>query len=68
MQKKSFRFDKKVCVGKNLNLGICSKFGGNLREFWEILGKYRILDGRPLGSIGLNWMVCWEGSGETSAL
>ena len=27
--------------------------GGILREFWEILGKYRILDGRPLGSIGL---------------
>ena len=53
MQKKSFRFDKKVCVGNNLNLGICSKLGGILREFWEILGKYRILDGRPLGSIGL---------------
>ena len=28
-------------------------FGGILREFGEILGKYRILDGRPLGSIGL---------------
>ena len=24
-----------------------------MREFWEILGKYRILEGRPLGSIGL---------------
>ena len=23
-------------------------------EFGEILGKYGILDGRPLGSIGLN--------------
>ena len=27
--------------------------GGILREFWEILGKYRIFDKRPLGSIGL---------------
>ena len=27
--------------------------GGILREFWEIQGKFRILDGRPLGSIGL---------------
>ena len=24
-----------------------------MREFLEILGKYRILEGRPLGSIGL---------------
>ena len=36
MQKKSFRFDKKVCVGENFNLGICSKFGGN---FEGILGN-----------------------------
>ena len=27
--------------------------GGILREFGEILGKYRIFDERPLGSIGL---------------
>ena len=53
MQKKSFRFNKNVCVGKNLNLGICSKFGGNFEGFWEILRKYCILDGRPFGSIGL---------------
>ena len=37
MQKKSFRFDKKVCVGKNMNLGICSKFGGG--NFEGILGN-----------------------------
>ena len=52
MQKKSFRFDKKVCVGKNLNLGICSKFGGNFEGIlgnpgeiphigWNTLGVYR---------------------------
>ena len=29
MQKKLFRFDIKVCVGKTLNLGICSIFWGN---------------------------------------
>ena len=29
MQNKSFHFDKKVSVGKTLNLGICSKFGRN---------------------------------------
>ena len=52
MQKKSFRFDKKVCVGKNLNLGICSKFWGNFEGIlgnpgeiphigWKTLGVYR---------------------------
>ena len=52
MQKKSFRFDKKVCVGNTLNLGICSKSGGNFegilgnpREIphfgWKNLGVYR---------------------------
>ena len=46
-------FGKNVCLGSTLNLGVCSKFWANLREFWEILGKYRILEGRPLGSIGL---------------
>ena len=52
MQRKSFRFDKNVCVGKTLNLGIFAlNLGGILREFGDSLGKYRILDGRPLGSI-----------------
>ena len=36
MQKKSFRFGKKVCIGSTLNLGICSKFWGN---FEGILGN-----------------------------
>ena len=35
----------------------CSKFWGNLEEFGEILGKYRNLDGRSLGSIGLSILV-----------
>ena len=39
MQKKSFRFNKKVCVGKNVNLGICSKFGGSFEGIGEILGN-----------------------------
>ena len=53
MQKKSFRFVKKVCVGKNLNLGICSEFGGNFEGIlgnpgeiphigWKTLGVYRV--------------------------
>ena len=53
MQKKSFRFDKKVCVGKTLNLGICSKFQGNFEGIlgnpwkiphigWKTLGVYRV--------------------------
>ena len=29
-------------------------FGGILREFWEILGKYRMLDLDPVGSKWLN--------------
>ena len=36
MQKKSFRFVKKVCVGSTLNLDICSIFWGN---FEGILGN-----------------------------
>ena len=36
MQKKSFRFGKKVCIGSTLNLGICSKCWGN---FEGILGN-----------------------------
>ena len=47
-----------MCVGKTLNLDSCSKFWGNLEGIWgnpgEILRKYRILDGRCSGSIGLN--------------
>ena len=56
MQKKSFRFDKKVflILSETLNLDISSKFCGNLREFGEILGKYRMLDVKPVGSKGLN--------------
>ena len=60
MQKKSFRFDKKVCVGKNLNLGICSKFGGNFEGIlgnpgeiphigWNTLGVYTVKTGVKLG-------------------
>ena len=36
MQKKSFRFDKKVCVGNTLSLDTSSKFLGN---FEGILGN-----------------------------
>ena len=42
-----------MCVGNTLNMDSCSKFGEILREFGEILGKYRTLDGRSPGSIGL---------------
>ena len=38
-QKKLFRFDKSVCIGRTLNQILALYFG-------EILGKYRILDGR----------------------
>ena len=38
----------------SLNIYIfAQKLGGILREFWEILGKYRILDVGSLGSKGL---------------
>ena len=33
---------------------VALNFGEIFREFGEILGKYRNLDGRSLGSIGLN--------------
>ena len=37
-----------------MNLNICLKDRGNLREFWRIMGKYRILDVKYVGSKGLN--------------
>ena len=40
-------FDKNICVGRTLNVDISSKFWEILRE---TLGKYRILDGRYVGS------------------
>ena len=52
MQKKSFRFDKKVYVGRTLSWIPALDFGEILREFGEILGKHRILDGRSMGSKG----------------
>ena len=36
-----------------MNQDISSKFWGNLEGIWEILGKYRILDGISVGSKGL---------------
>ena len=53
IQKKLFCFNKYVCVEKSLNLDICSKFWGNFEGIWEILGKYRVLDGRSMASKGL---------------
>ena len=32
---------------------LLKSWGGILKEFWEILGKYRILDVESLGSKGL---------------
>ena len=52
-QKKLGLFDKWVCLGKTLNLDIYSACGGILRKSGEILGKYRILKGKSLGSKGL---------------
>ena len=52
MQKELFRSEKLLCVGKTLNLDICSKFWGNCEGFGEILGKSRIWDGRSMGSKG----------------
>ena len=39
MQKKSFRFDKKICVGKTLNVDICSKIWGNFEGIWGNPGE-----------------------------
>ena len=38
-------------MGRTLKLAL--NFGESLREFWEILGNYGILDGRSVGSRGL---------------
>ena len=71
MQKRSFRFDKWVCVGKNLNLGICSKFWGNFEGIrgnpgeiphigWKTLGVYRVNASKRLffwilTDFGIDW-------------
>ena len=39
MQKKSFRFGKKVCIGSTLNLGVCPKFWGNSEGIWGNPGE-----------------------------
>ena len=36
VQKKLFRFDKKVCVGRTQNLDISSKFWRDLEGIWEM--------------------------------
>ena len=49
MQKKLFIFDKKVVLGKTLNMNICSKVGGHFEESpgeiphigWKIRGVLR---------------------------
>ena len=46
-----------IYVGKTLNLALALNFGEILREFGEILGKYRILDGRSVGSKGLRLVL-----------
>ena len=55
IQKKYLYFAKWVCIGRTLNVGISSNLGEILREFGEILGKYRILDDSSLGSKGLSF-------------
>ena len=50
MQKESFHFDKMLGFESEYLLKKCE---GILREFGEIPGKYRILDGKPVGSKGL---------------
>ena len=49
-----------MCVGKTYRWIVALNFGEILKEFGEILGKYRILDGRSPGSIGLKYdnMYC----------
>ena len=37
----------------NLDITVALNFGGIFSEFWEILGKYRRLDERCVGSKGL---------------
>ena len=39
---------------KTFNLKVVLNFEDILMDFGEILGKYRILDGRSVGSKGLN--------------
>ena len=68
VQKKLICFDKKL-VRRNTLMKISSNVWGNfeeiLREFWELPGKYRMLDVESVGSKGLSqWQIeylCLEG-------
>ena len=49
-----FVFDKKVCVGKTLNLGICSKFQGNFEGIWGSPGEIPHIGWKTLGVYRVN--------------
>ena len=54
MQKKSFRFGKKVCIGSTLNLGICSKCWGNFEGIWGNPGEIPHIGRKTLGVYRVN--------------
>ena len=47
-------------LSKTLNLNICSRDRGILREFGEILGKYSILDVKSVGSKRLSAQCAYK--------
>ena len=59
MQKKSFRFGKKVCIGSTLNVGICSIFWGNFEGILGNPGEIPHIGRKTLGvyRVNLKWVV-----------
>ena len=69
MQKKLFRFDKKVCVGNTLSLDTSSKFLGNFEGILgnpgeiphigrKTLGVYRVKTGKNYESQVIYFLNC----------
>ena len=49
MQKKSFRFEKKVCIGNTLSLDTSSEFLGNFEGIWGNPGEIPHIGRKTLG-------------------
>ena len=66
MQKNSFRFGKKVCIGSTLKLGICSKCWGNFEGILGNPGEIPHIGRKTLGVYRVNiWDPCSKFSRST---
>ena len=60
MQKKSFRFDKKECVGNTLSSDTSSEFLGNFEGIWGNPGEIPHIGRKALGVYRVNQEICGQ--------